>query len=148
LRAAGPRGDFSFQRPGRAADRVLCFSLSAARDRALNTRSTGGRRAMPRPNRRNSRLVLLTLVLAVAPACGSSAGGVRGDGRGLAARLSDRFAYRPVYPAPNPLPRTRALFLSGYAGARYGPAAASAPVYPTTYQAVNDPCLAFWRYRP
>ena len=97
-------------------------------------------------NRRNSRfpkLLLLTAALAVVPACSSSAGGLRSDGRTLGQRMADRIAYRPVYPAPNPVPRTRALFLSGYAGARYNEAPA-APVYPTTYQVVTSPWLAWW----
>lgn len=85
------------------------------------------------------RLLALTAVLAVLPACSSSAGGVRtADSRGLGQRLADRLAYRPVYPQPNPVPRTRPLFLSGYAGAHYGPAQ-GAPVYPTSYQMVSSP---------
>ena len=97
---------------------------------------------MSRLNPRLVRLGLLSLALSVAPACSSSAGGVR-DGRGLGARLADRVAYRPVYPEPNPVPRTRALFLSGYAGARYGPAQAGRPVYPTSYQVVASPWFEF-----
>lgn len=88
-------------------------------------------------NRRKSRsikLFLLTSALAVAPACGTSAGGLRGDGRGLCGRLADRWIVnRPVYPAPNPLPRTRTLYLSGYAGARYTPPSPAAPLVPTGY---------------
>jgi len=65
---------------------------------------------------------LLTLVLTVAPACNANAGGkFRGEGGGLRDRIVNRFAYRPAYPLPNPVPRTRPLYLSGYAGARYGP---------------------------
>ena len=97
-------------------------------------------------NRRNvilPKLLLLTAILAMVPACSSSAGGLRGDNRSLGERMADRIAYRPVYPQPNPVPRTRALFLSGYAGARYGDAPA-APLYPTTYQRVTSPWLEWW----
>jgi hypothetical protein len=91
-------------------------------------------------NRRHSSLLpflVLTVGLAVLPACSSSASGVRGDGQGLGARIADRFAYRPVYAQPNPVPGTRPLFLSGYAGARYGNAPI-VPVNPTTYQVVPN----------
>ena len=101
---------------------------------------------MSRLNSRSVRLGLLSLALSVAPACSSSAGGVR-DGRSLGARLADRVSYRPVYPEANPVPRTRALFLSGYAGARYGPAQAGRPVYPTSYETVASPWLEFF-HRP
>jgi hypothetical protein len=96
--------------------------------------------------RRNSivtRLLLLVAILAIVPACSSSAGGMRGDGRGLGARLADRLSYRPVYPEPNPVPRTRPLYLSGYANAQYG-RARTVPVYPSTYQVVSSPWLEWW----
>ena len=92
------------------------------------------------------RLALLVVLATIVPACASSAGDVRGQGRGLGARLADRLAYRPVYPEANPVPRTRPLYLSGYAGAQYGPTSPEIPrrpVYPTSYQVVGSPWLDF-----
>ena len=99
-------------------------------------------------NRRKSNLMkylLLSLGLGVLPACSTSAGGVRGDGQSFRDRVVNRFAYRPVYPGANPVPGTRPLFLSGYAGARYD-SAPIVPVIPTTYQ-VTPNCWYTWLHR-
>ncbi|MFO0907642.1 MAG: hypothetical protein U0794_04650 [Isosphaeraceae bacterium] len=89
-----------------------------------------------------ARLAFLTAFFALVPAVGCSAGGLRGDGRSLRQRFADRIAYRPVYPEANPVPRTRPLYLSGYAGAQYGRERRT-PVYPSTYQWVPSPWAAW-----
>ncbi|MGE3819327.1 MAG: hypothetical protein AB7I30_07825 [Isosphaeraceae bacterium] len=89
-------------------------------------------------------LLLITTIVTVAPACQATAGGgPKGDGLGLKQRLSNRFAYRPAYPYPNPVPRTRPLYLSGYAGARYGPTRTLAPISPTAAVVPVEP-LPYW----
>lgn len=91
--------------------------------------------------------LLISTVLTIAPACQATAGGgKRLDQPSLGQRISNRFAYRPAYPYPNPVPRTRPLCLSGFAGARYGPAAPImplGPISPTAAVVTTEP-LPYW----
>jgi hypothetical protein len=48
-----------------------------------------------------------------------------------------RIAYRPA--APPPLLRSRPFYPTGYPGARYGPAGAGGPLYPTSDVAGTGP---------
>ena len=83
---------------------------------------------MPR-RPRLTRSLLLSMLLAVVPACSASAGHKWGRAPATAADGSGRVAYRPAYP----LARTRALYLSGYAGATYGPGGPGGPLSPTGF---------------
>jgi hypothetical protein len=88
--------------------------------------------------------ILITAAITVAPACQATAsGGPQGT---LGDRIARRFAYRPAYPGPNPIPGTRPLYLSGYAGARYGPDRVVAPggaLSPTAAYEQAQP-LPYW----
>ena len=83
------------------------------------------------PRRRLSAL-LATVAVTLAPACSASAGHKGGTLRPGAASGSGRVAYRPAFPdQPG-----KAFYLSGYAGANYGPAGAGPGYspYPRTYR--------------
>lgn len=97
---------------------------------------------MLRPTRPSLRASLLfAFTLTVAPACTATAND--GPRVGLGTRIANRFAYRPVYPEPNPLPRGRPLYLSGYAGAAYGPRRPVGTLTPTGVVVPSRP-VPYW----
>jgi hypothetical protein len=88
--------------------------------------------------------LLISGSMVVAPACRAN------DGLGspsLGDRIVRRFAYRPAFPGPNPVPNTRPLYLSGYAGARYGPDRVTVPAspYSATSAVVPAQPLPYWK---
>jgi hypothetical protein len=101
----------------------------------------GVRHAMLRTESRDwnrlATIVSLSLVLAVLPACSASAGHGffrRPQGDALVvtppAATQPYVAYRPVYP----LPGTKPLYLSNYAGSNYPSIAPGAALTPTDFR--------------
>jgi len=80
----------------------------------------------PRPNRRRAVLeaLIVWVVIATVPACTATAGGHhKGAAVVTESAPSGNIVYRPAYPAQ----RTRAFYLSSYAGVVYPPVRRSGP---------------------
>ncbi|GAC1473240.1 MAG: hypothetical protein NVSMB9_21520 [Isosphaeraceae bacterium] len=70
-------------------------------------------------NRARPLAPLLTVLLALLPACASTRAQNRSDDPTASAESGERQAYRPILPSFRPLARARPLYLSGYPGADY-----------------------------
>ena len=102
----------------------------------------------PRTESRNrlAAIVSLSLVLAVVPASRASAGhGLLHQPQGNAVVVPGQprpyYVYRPAYPVPG----TKPLTLSNYAGANYPSRAQGAAVTPTEFRVLTGrPVRPFW----